>query len=458
MATSDTYTLVISDTGVPSAHAASHTAGGGDEIAVNISQLDDIAANTVLGNLTGATAAVTAVATTGTGNVVRATGPTITLANATGLPLTTGVTGILPAANGGTGVSALGTGVATFLGTPTSANLRGAITDETGTGLLVFANNPEISSPTINGTPVFSTPLSASNGGTGISALGAGVATFLGTPSSANLATAVTGETGTGALVFGTGPILTSPTISGTPTFSSPLSVANGGTGVSTLNANAVPFLQTPTSANLRTLVTDEQGTGGGLVFATSPTLTTATLVSPTITSPTFTAPLPVASGGTGVAGAARGCLSYIAGTATQVLAAQNVYTQLSIGTPMTLSNAQDVVLGAANTATLRYNTTFTGRYFLVSVHVNLDAGTYADLVGLKLYSGAAGSHSAINETEIKWRLYHSGGTTLPADMIVSWILPLSPFEEVSAYIANFSAAARTLYINSVRMTLHAIV
>jgi hypothetical protein len=51
------------------------------------------------------------------------------------------------------------------------------------------------------------------NGGTGLSALGAGVATFLGTPSSANLAAAVTDETGSGALVFGTSPTLVTPAI-----------------------------------------------------------------------------------------------------------------------------------------------------------------------------------------------------------------------------------------------------
>lgn len=48
-----------------------------------------------------------------------------------------------------------------------------------------------------------------------VSGLGTGVATALATPSSANLATAVTDETGSGALVFGTAPTIASPTITG---------------------------------------------------------------------------------------------------------------------------------------------------------------------------------------------------------------------------------------------------
>lgn len=82
---------------------------------------------------------------TGTGPVVKQTSPTLvtpalgtptsgTLTNCTGLPVSTGISG-------------LGTGVADFLATPSSANLAAAVTNETGTGFLVFS-----ASPTLTGT------------------------------------------------------------------------------------------------------------------------------------------------------------------------------------------------------------------------------------------------------------------------------------------------------------------
>jgi hypothetical protein len=48
--------------------------------------------------------------------------------------------------------SELGTNVQTFLGTPSSANLIAAVTDETGTGDLVFATSPTLVTPVL-GTP-----------------------------------------------------------------------------------------------------------------------------------------------------------------------------------------------------------------------------------------------------------------------------------------------------------------
>jgi hypothetical protein len=100
-----------------------------------------------LGTNSAGTVTWSQVAGTGSGDVVRATSPTLvtpalgtpssgTLTNATGLPISTGVSG-------------LGTGVATALATPSSANVAAAVTDETGTAALVFANTPTLVTPVL---------------------------------------------------------------------------------------------------------------------------------------------------------------------------------------------------------------------------------------------------------------------------------------------------------------------
>lgn len=134
------------------------------------------------------------------------------------------VAGTLLPANGGTGITSLGTGVATALGTNVGA--AGAF--------VVF--NGALGTPS-SGTLTNATGLPIS---TGISGLGTGVATFLGTPSSANLRAALTDETGTGAVVFAGSPALT-----GTPTFAGATSgtiglVATAIAGSNTLTLPAV--------------------------------------------------------------------------------------------------------------------------------------------------------------------------------------------------------------------------
>jgi hypothetical protein len=192
----------------------------------------------------------------------------------------------------------LAAGIAAWLTNPTSANLRAAMTDETGTGLLVFNTSPTLVTPVLGTvtsgnisactstsmvmvTPILGTPTSGTLTNctglpiaTGVSGLAANVATFLATPSSANLAAVLTDETGTGAAVFANTPTLVTP-ILGTPTSGTltsctglplttgttgALSVAKGGTGASAANQSLVG----PGAISITTLATAFNSTAAG--------------------------------------------------------------------------------------------------------------------------------------------------------------------------------------------------
>ena len=118
--------------------------------------------------------------------------------------------------------------------------------------------NPTLSTPVL-GTPTSGT-LTSCTGlpiSTGVSGLGTNVATFLATPSSANLLAAVTDETGTGALVFGTAPTISNPVITSSGTGSIdgiPIGVTSASTGkFTTLTTNIV----TNANATYSVLATD---------------------------------------------------------------------------------------------------------------------------------------------------------------------------------------------------------
>jgi hypothetical protein len=137
----------------------------------------------------------------------------------------------LAASSGGTGLSSLGTGVATFLGTPSSANLAAAVTDETGSGSLVFATSPTLTSPTLV-TPALGTPAS----GTLTNCTGYTYANLAGTVPTWNQNTTGSAGSVANALTIGTG--LTGTSYNGsaavTITNSLPMTYPGAGVAVST--------------------------------------------------------------------------------------------------------------------------------------------------------------------------------------------------------------------------------
>jgi hypothetical protein len=228
---------------------------------------------------------------------------------------TAGTTGLTP--------NTATTGAVTLAGTLAVANGGTGLTAGTSGGVLAY---------TASGTLASSAALAANalviGGGAGVApsttTTGTGVLTFLGTPSSANLAAAVTDETGSGALVFATSPTLVTPAL-GTP--------ASGILSACTVDGtNKVGYLNVPQSGSSKTtsytLTTGDigeyilLGASGAIVIpdATFAAGDVVTIFNNTASTATITCSITTA---------------YIAGTftdkATMTLAAAGVATALFI-------------------------------------------------------------------------------------------------------------------------------
>ncbi len=128
----------------------------------------------------------------------------VNLANATNLPISA--------------IASLGTGIGTWLGTPSISNFFAALTGE-ASGVETFLTTPSIANffamltGEASGVETFLTTPTIANFFALMTGEGSGVETFLTTPSSANFFSMVTGESGSGAVVGGTAPTITGGTI-----------------------------------------------------------------------------------------------------------------------------------------------------------------------------------------------------------------------------------------------------
>ena len=185
----------------------------------------------------------------------------------TNVSLSTGVTGTLPVANGGTGITSLGTGIATFLGTPSSANLAAALTDEAGSGTVAFTTSPTFVTPalgvatadSINGTTIPSTKTLV---------VTTDKLNVLAATSSSELAGIISDETGTGALVFANTPTLVTPNIGAATGTSLVLSgdlTVNGTT--TTINSTEITIDDKNLTLGSVASPTDAGADGGGLTL-----------------------------------------------------------------------------------------------------------------------------------------------------------------------------------------------
>jgi hypothetical protein len=173
------------------------------------------------------------------------------------------------------GSYALTTGNLSQFASTTSSQLAGIISDETGTGSLVFSNSPSFTTPSLGvatATSINATTIPS----TKTLVVTTDKLNVMAATSSSELAGIISDETGSGSLVFANSPSFTTPSL-GVATATSINSTTIPSSKTLVVTTDKLSALAATSSSELAGVISDETGSGS-LVFATSPTLTTPTV------------------------------------------------------------------------------------------------------------------------------------------------------------------------------------
>ena len=268
---------------------------------------------------------------------------------------------------------------------------------------------------------------------TGVSGLGANVATFLGTPSSANLAAAVTDETGSGALVFATSPTLVTPVLG---TASATNVNVSGVTTTGTLKigtANAVGI----------TTVLDEDNMSSNSDTALATQQSIKAYVDTTVAAVDLTITTAEGTNGTGGGGGS------VATSQTMTFSGTNNEIDVTV-------SGQSITYGLPSDVTVANNLTVTGNLFVngSTTQVNTSTTTIEDqLLDLGFVDGSAPSSDLNKDIGVLFN-YYSGSAKKAAvywDDSTSRIVVSADVSESSGVLTSNTGGAlevASLYVN----------
>lgn len=313
----------------------------------------------------------------------------------------------------------------------------------------------------------------------------AGFDTWVATPSSANLAALVTDETGTGKLVFAGSPALTgTPTFAGSSTGTTGLQASATASGTLTLPAATDTLIGKATTDTLTNKTLDTAGTGnvlkingtavsdktgtGKVVLDTSPTLVTpvlgvaaATSINKvTITAPATSAVLTIADGktltmsatitftgtdGSSVALGAGGTVAYLG--VSQTFTAQQIFSaaNLSFGTS-TAAATYNVGSGVTTSGNTKAINIGTGGASGSTTNIALGSATSGATTNITANSLAASSAVA---TDASKNLVSVPNTGSGNNVLATAPTLSSPIVGTQSARDNSTKAASTAYVDT---------